>query len=577
MKNPIKSRTALTAKQKESLGRTVKFSISFKILTGMILVILFVSTGIIYFSMLSIRAAILREVETRGIAAVKHLAFEAKYGVYTEDKSALSYVITGRLDTPDTVYVRIAGEDGSVLAEGVRAGYDHTIAGIGLRTEFDDGIYKLTFVTNSGERLCEFNAPIIMTEQSVNLDEDVLDEILLYSDDTPGNEGLSLIRGSVSIGISLKHTEKKLDEIFFINVFITFAISVIAISVSFFLIRVFVYPIKDMAQAAIEISEGDLTKFIEVRSTDEIGVMAFNFNIMTAGLRTTINELEELKEGLESKVRERTSDLNIAIKDLENANSNLKTLGALQTDFISVISHEFRTPLTSIIGFAKLMIKSIMNDIMPKLANLDMGSTEDAALKMEISEALEGAEIIVKEGNRLARLVNNVLDVSKMEAGAVDWNDEECSLAEIINSVMNTSSGLLEKAQEKDVRVHVEMDGDVPLVFCDKDKLFEVVLNLLHNAVKFTNHGTITWRVQSKNGKVETSVTDTGVGIAKQDMSQVFEKFKQVGRTLSGRQAGTGLGLVICKEIVVHYGGSIWVESELGKGSSFIFTIPISK
>ena len=222
-------------------------------------------------------------------------------------------------------------------------------------------------------------------------------------------------------------------------------------------------------------------------------------------------------------------------------------------------------------------MKSIMNEIMPRLENLDLNKTgEDVVLKREISEALESAEIIVIEGNRLARLVNNVLNVSKIEAGVVDWNDEKGSLFEIINNAINSSSDLLETVRKKNVQIKVEADRNIPLVFCDKDKIFEVVLNLLSNAVKFTKHGTITWSLHCNNGKVEARITDTGVGIAKQYLSQVFDKFKQLDNTLSDRPVGTGLGLVICKEIVEHYGGAIWVESELGKGSSFIFTLPIS-
>ncbi|MGR3318419.1 MAG: ATP-binding protein [Candidatus Anammoxibacter sp.] len=565
----------LSVKQKRPIEQKVKFSIRLKFLIGIISIILFVSTAIIFFSMILIRKELTSEIKNRGLEAVKHLAYDSKYGVYTEDKSVLDRVIAGRLKMPDTVYVRISGEDGLVLTEKTREGYDIMPVGIVSRTELDNGVYKLEFDTNSGERLCEFNAPIIMTEQSHQMDEELLDEMFLYGDGTLDDEGMSFKRGAVSICISLKNMETKLNEILCINVFITFVVVVIAIIVSFFFIKVIVNPIKDMTQTAIEISEGDLTKFVDVKSTDEVGVMAHNINMMTASLKNTIEELKELKEGLEDKVQERTEELNIAIRNLENANSGLEKLGALKTDFISLVSHEFRTPLTSIIGFAKLMRNSFMNEIIPKLENPVLNKSENEALKREIIEAQEGADIIVIEGNRLARLVNNVLDISKIEAGVVEWNDEKCSLFEIINRGINTSSDLLEKIRQKRIQVNVEIDDDVPLVFCDKDKLLQVVLNLLANAVKFTDHGTITWRLQIKNGQVEARITDTGIGISKQDMSQVFEKFKQVGNTLSSKPVGTGLGLVICKRIIEHYDGTIWVESELGEGSSFIFTLPI--
>ena len=575
MKIPIIPRSSLIEKWKRPIEQKVKFSIKLKFLLGIISIILFVSTAIICFSMLLTKKELVREIESRGIEAVKHLAYDSKYGVYTEDKSILNHVIAGRLKMAGTVYVRISGEDGVVLTEKTRDGYDTILVDIVSRMELNNGIYKLEFVTGSGEKLYEFNAPIMMTAQSHNLDKKLLDEMILYNYGTLNGESRPLERGAVSIGISLKNMETKLDEILFINVFITFVVVVIAIILSFFFIRVIVNPIKDMSQTAIEISEGDLTKFVEVKSTDEVGVMAHNFNTMTTSLKDTIEELKELKKGLEDKVQERTEDLKIVIRKLENANRDLKKLGEMKTDFISLVSHEFRTPLTSILGFANLMKKSFRNEVVPRLENPDLNKSGKDVLKREIIEALEGAEIIVIEGKRLARLVNNVLDIAKMEAGAVEWNDEKCSLFEIINNAINTSSDLLEKRQQKHLQINVEMDGHVPFVFCDKDKLLQVVLNLLNNAVKFTDHGTITWSLQCKNDKVVGRITDTGIGISKQDMSQVFEKFKQVGNTLSDRPVGSGLGLVICKEIIEHYGGSIWVESELGKGSTFIFTIPI--
>ena len=574
-KTPSPSRFSLKAKQKKPIEQKVRFSIKLKFLIGIISTILFVSTAIIFFSMLLTKKELLTELEERGIETVKHLAYDSRYGVYTEDKPVLDHIIAGRLEKTNTVYVRIIGESGNVLTEEKGDGYNDSSVGIATRTELGNGIYRLEFVTDGGEKIYEFNAPIIMTEEPDKPDEDILEEMFLYGDSTSDVKGLSLRRGAVIIGISLKNMESKLDKLLFVNVFITFVVVVIAIIASFIIARAIVNPIKEMAQTAIEISDGDLTQLVEVRSTDEVGVMANNFNVMTSSLKSTIEELKELKGELEDKVRERTGDLSVAIKDLEKANRDLEKLGELKTDFISLVSHEFRTPLTSIIGFAKLMRKSFINEIIPGLENQDRNKSENKSLKREIIEAQEGADIIVIEGNRLARLVNNVLDISKIEAGAIEWVDEECSLFQIINNAINTSSDIVEKRRQKSLEINVEIDGQIPLVFCDKDKLFEVVLNLLNNAVKFTKHGTITWLLRSRDGEVEVRITDTGIGISKQDMSQVFEKFKQVGNTLSSKPVGTGLGLVICKGIIEHYGGTIWVESELGKGSSFIFTLPV--
>jgi PAS domain S-box-containing protein len=252
--------------------------------------------------------------------------------------------------------------------------------------------------------------------------------------------------------------------------------------------------------------------------------------------------------------------LNQQMEELQLAYQQLKDLDKLKDSFLSTVSHELRTPLTSIKSFSEILL------------NYD----EDKETQKEF------LNIINEESNRLTRLINDFLDLSKIEAGRMQWENAELSLAEVIQTALNATHAL---ALKTNLKVDTIFAPDLPTIQGDKDRLVQVVTNLLSNAIKFTPEGgRVRVKAQLLNGSkpekdqemVMVSVTDSGIGIAPKDHESIFEKFKQVGDTLSGKPKGTGLGLPICKEIVEHYGGRLWVESELGKGSTFSFTLPVT-
>ncbi len=244
-----------------------------------------------------------------------------------------------------------------------------------------------------------------------------------------------------------------------------------------------------------------------------------------------------------------------------------KEIDQMKTDFISTVSHELRTPLTSVLGFTKIIKKRFDKVIVPKIEQ----DTEKKTVRA-VRQIQENLDIILTEGERLTSLINDVLDVAKMEAGKIDWRMEKLSVADIIGRAMVATSSLFAKKGLAQVK---EIPQNVPDIRGDRDRLIQVVINLISNAVKFTDEGSVTCRVQRRNNELVVSVIDTGGGIADVDQPKVFEKFKQVGDTLTGKPTGTGLGLPICKQIVEHHGGRIWVESTLGEGSIFSFTLPI--
>ncbi len=259
----------------------------------------------------------------------------------------------------------------------------------------------------------------------------------------------------------------------------------------------------------------------------------------------------------------------------------------MKTNFISSVSHELRSPLTAVLGFASLVQQDFRRWIVPHV---------DAAGKAHqvADRILDSLAIIENQSLRLTRIVNDVLDIAKIEAGRIEWPMDSTDLAEVIQSAVIATTAL---AEEKDlsIRVHLPPDG-LPPVWGHLDRLVQVTTNLLSNAIKFTEQGQIrvsgcrlrvsrdgTIQPETLNLKPETlspgewvvvSITDTGIGIPAEEIPRIFEKFTQVGDTLTGKPPGTGLGLSICKGIIKHHGGHIWVKSEPDKGSTFSFALP---
>jgi PAS domain S-box-containing protein len=245
-----------------------------------------------------------------------------------------------------------------------------------------------------------------------------------------------------------------------------------------------------------------------------------------------------------------------------------KEIERMKDDFISTVSHELRTPLTSVLGFTKVIKKKLEEVVFPQLP------AGDAKTERTVRQVSDNIKIIISEGERLTELINDVLDLSKMEAGKIDWKLDLVTVPEILDQAIAATASLFEN---KGLVLIKDIAPELPPVSCDRNRIIQVVINLLSNALKFTDSGSVT--VAARKGtdpqnSIMVSIIDTGIGIAEKDRKDVFEKFKQVGDTLTDRPKGTGLGLPICKQIVEYHGGSIWMESRQGAGSVFSFVLP---
>jgi signal transduction histidine kinase len=272
------------------------------------------------------------------------------------------------------------------------------------------------------------------------------------------------------------------------------------------------------------------------------------FLFLTVVLASYVREQADRDE---QALRERLDELQHAYADLATAHQELLGLDALKTSFLANVSHELRTPLTSIRSFSEMLI----------------AYEDDREVQREF------ATIINTESERLTRLINDVLDVARIEAGQMDWSMQVLDLRPLLEGRARAHAAAISARQLGFVE---EFEQDLPMIFGDPDRLQQVLSNLLDNATKFTRAGTITFRAGREHNKVRVSVSDTGVGIANEHQELIFEKFQQVGNTLTDKPKGTGLGLAICREIVEHHGGRLWVESSLGEGSTFFVELPIA-
>ncbi|MFI4922170.1 MAG: sensor histidine kinase, partial [Burkholderiales bacterium] len=273
------------------------------------------------------------------------------------------------------------------------------------------------------------------------------------------------------------------------------------------------------------------------------------------GIDEVMNILDETSQVIaySRKLEQKSQELEAATTELRAANERLKELDKLKDDFVSTVSHELRTPLTSIRALSEIL----------------HGHPE-----LNIPERSKYLNIIVKESERLTRLINQVLDLSKIESGSVEWNITEVDLKGVIEDAVSATSQLF---KENKARLELHLTEKVPMIRVDRDRLMQVVINMLSNAVKFCDRqaGLVSIRLHKIAQSLRLDVHDNGPGINPVDQHIIFEKFRQAGDTMTEKPQGTGLGLTISRHIIEHFNGKLWVESEIGKGATFSFTLPL--
>jgi Na+/proline symporter/signal transduction histidine kinase len=275
------------------------------------------------------------------------------------------------------------------------------------------------------------------------------------------------------------------------------------------------------------------------------------------GLDEVMNIIDEASQVLaySRQLEQKSRELEAASEELRRANQRLQELDRLKDDFISTVTHELRTPLTSIRAFSEILKDH------PQL---------------DADQRAKYLGIVIKESERLTRLINQVLDLSKIESGNAEWHSSQIDMREVID---DAASAVSQMFKENGIRLDIDLPEELPTVLADRDRLMQVMLNLLSNAAKFCRRpdGRVGITLARQDSSLRVDVTDNGIGISESDKEVIFEKFRQVGDALTDRPQGTGLGLPICRQIISHFGGRLWVQSRPGEGATFSFTLPFNQ
>ena len=315
-----------------------------------------------------------------------------------------------------------------------------------------------------------------------------------------------------------------------------FAAAAIALALlgGFVISWLFVLPVREADLFLAHVAAGNLGATITVPNRDEFGALAERMNRMSQELQRLVAEQQQ------------------AAGALRALNEQLEQVSRAKSEFLANMSHELRTPMNAILGFTEMLLDGLYGD-----------------LPAELREPLAD---IQTNGRHLLRLINEVLDLSKIEAGRMELAMDHYPVDQVVDSVRASLRSL---AAEKGLEFVTRVPPDLPLVYGDGRRIVQCLLNLAGNALKFTRKGRVEMSVQLDGDSVMYRVSDTGIGIPKEELGNVFAEFRQVDATVSREFGGTGLGLSITKKFVELHGGRIGVESEVGKGSTFWFTVPL--
>jgi len=308
-------------------------------------------------------------------------------------------------------------------------------------------------------------------------------------------------------------------------------------------------------------ANGDFVRFAEAQLSGAIGSASARVMVASVareeniGLEEVLDILDEATQvrAYSRELERKSGELEAATAELRAANDSLRELDRMKDDFMSTVTHELRTPLTSIRALSELL-------------------HDDP--EMDLGDRKRFLGIIVSETERLTRLINQILDMAKLESGRAEWTSAEVDVAEVAREAMETLGQLF---RDKGVTLEGEMPDSCPPVLADRDRLMQVMINLLSNAVKFVpgETGVVQVTVDAGEREVRVEVRDNGPGLSAAECQLVFERFRQGGNTMTDKPQGTGLGLPISRQIVEYFGGKLWAESQPGAGARFIFTVPL--
>ncbi len=491
----------------------------------------------------------------RGRSLARNLAYNSEYAVLIDNKDLLTQLVEGVIREEDVLYAVIQNETGESLSWA----HSTQLQQIPPRTAERRVLEGINWVDPStqafqmewgDEVIYEIVHPI-KTKQLRREREEIgltLEETLGRGG-APGDERtIGLV--TVGMSLSLRRVNETIINIFRSIALLTGLVILAGVGVTVFLVKVITGPVKQLATAAKRIAEGDLSSHVAITSRDEIGDLADSFNRMAESVQQREGELRAHADELDRLNRQ----LLLQQQELREINAKLEATSRHKSQFLANMSHELRTPLNTIIGFSGILLKEPVSDLSHEEQREFLGN-------------------IITGGRHLLSLINEILDLSKIEAGKVILSPERFSVQEVLEEVRQTVEP---QATVKRIIIEVTLDPRLSTLTADLVKFKQILYNLLSNAIKFTPEaGNVHVRATVTKEWVEFSVRDTGIGIRPEDRDRIFQEFQQVEMSAERHYEGTGLGLTLAKKFVELHGGRIWVESEVGMGSTFNFTLPL--
>jgi len=482
-----------------------KFGLKAKIVTVIVCVIILTTVIGSSFFYAQTRDIIFDNLQKRGQAICESLSYRARYGILTEDSFGLSELIIGLMWTEDLAYVVIENVKGKVLAS-------ESIIEIPQETEIIKhqqrtlGRCKVILLEDSsGNLIYDLSAPVIITKTS-------LAEIGGIEPDFENTQNTVTVGGKVRIGLSLNNVLNSLHDVVEGIIILNLAMIAVAIVFSLVFARLITRPIRNMAAAAAKVGSGDLSQTVEVKTNDEIGQFARQFNIMTTALKSHEEKLKTINKELE--------------------------------DFAYITSHDLKAPLRGIKTLAEWI-------------------TTDYAEKLD-DDGKEQLNLLLSRVDRMHNLIDGILQYSR--AGRTEQGHQRLELEKLLPGIIDTLS--------PPDNIKISIENKLPVVQGEETRIIQIFQNLLSNAIKYMDKDQGYIRISCvQNGSFwKFSITDNGPGIEEKHFDKIFKIFQ----TLVPRDEyeSTGVGLSVVKKIVKLYGGTIWVESELGKGATFFFTFP---
>jgi two-component system sensor histidine kinase BarA len=522
-----------------------------------------------------------------GRVLASQLAATTQYSVYVKDSRRIQELISGALALDDVAYIFVVSRDNRILGAvgkhewksltGSRVESDWLPILAAQRAEALHQTEPLTTLNRTirivdGHPLMESSflsstqrwaavllgsdrplfydiiVPIRNTGASIDLDP----ALGLTLDERPSGAASSTdlsasLAGLVQVGFTDRQHQFLLRQLVWQIAILTTAILAIGIGIVAYISRRMTQPLNELITVARQVASGDLSASVASRSSDEIGELAKVFNQMTTSLQSREADLVESTRTLEIKVGERTHEL-------QEANTRLQELDRLKTSLVSNASHELRTPLTSI----KVHVRNLLDGVTGALG----------------SDQIESLDRVHTNVERLRTLIDDLLDLSRLQTGLGDIKQEEVSLKDLVNEVLQS---LRFFSEQKHLSMTAAFPTPFPLISADREKLLRILTNLIHNSIKFTSEG---GRVhieghQHSAEAITVVVEDSGCGIAPEELSKVFLPFYRSTAHVT-QFRGSGLGLSITKELIELHHGTIWVESLVGKGSRFHVRLPIA-